>query len=206
MLEVLAGKNRIDFVDHDDAGEQIRHEVKTREVMSFRALRTHVNKLFTSIVKDRAGRAIWWLVFLRECKNIKGRGCFRFLGLLRAEARVVKDAVARGRKADLVQEAMTMVQDAEQEVIDEEDMDEDELEEGFLYGVENQIVKRLRADVIEKDEIIEERNELLEKKDEIIEERNELLEKNEALLVEKNTEIERLKEELKENQRTRKKR
>ena len=37
---------------------------------------------------------------------------------------------------------------AESKLVEEEDIDEDELEEGFLFGVENQVTQSLRKDVV----------------------------------------------------------
>jgi hypothetical protein len=85
---------------------------------------------------------------LRECKGIKARPCSTFLGLLQVPAEVARAATRKADLDALVKEIVIMAEETETKVIDEEDIDDDELEEGFLFGVENQVTKSLRADVI----------------------------------------------------------
>ena len=73
--------------------------------------------------------------------------------------------------------------------MDEENIDDDELEEGFLFGVENQVTQRFRKKVTElaetiteQAETITEQAETITKKDKVIAEKDEALaEKDEAL-------------------------
>jgi hypothetical protein len=160
-LEVRHGKHRIDLVD----GDGHWHEVKTREVRVHGELAAAVRHFLRQVHGDVAGRDIWWLCFLRACKGIKTRACSTYLGLMRLPAAVARAAT---RKADfnaLAKELVNMADDAESKLVGEEDLDEDELEEGFLFGVENQVTKSLRKEVIDKNKDLKRKNAELQRKD-----------------------------------------
>jgi hypothetical protein len=149
-LEVRQGKHRIDLIDVEGRW----HEVKTHEVKHHGELAKIVRHFVRQVQRDTAGREVWWLGFLRGCKGIKARPCSTFLGLLQVHAEVARAATRKADLDALVKEIVTMAEETESKVIDEEDIDDDELEEGFLFGVENQVTKSLRKDVIAKNKEI----------------------------------------------------
>jgi septal ring factor EnvC (AmiA/AmiB activator) len=93
-----------------------------------------------------------------------------------------------------------MVEDAEMKVIEEENIDDDELDEGFLFGVENKVVKRLRKDYIAKDAEnkklkakTEQLDAALQETKTALHEKDVALHEKDVALQEKDAEIERLK-------------
>jgi len=195
-LEVMRGKHRIDLIDETGW----LHEVKTREVKGHGELGKVVRAFLREVQRDKAGRETWWLGFLRECKDIKGRRCSTFLGLLRIPAAAVRGAAGKAGIDALVKELVAMVEDAELKVIEEENIDDDELDEGFLFGVENKVVKRLRKDYIAKDAEnkklkakTEQLNAMLQETKTALQETKTALQETKTALQEKDAEIERLK-------------
>ena len=184
-LEVLRGKHRIDLID--EMGRL--HEVKTREVKGHSEMGKVVRAFLREVQRDKAGRETWWLGFLRECKDIKDRRCSTFLGLLRVPAAAVHGAAGKAGIDVLIKELVAMVEDAESKVIKEEGIDDDELEEGFLFGVENKVVKRLRKDYIAK----EAENKKLKAKTEQL---DAALQEKDAAIQEKDAENQRLRAEI----------
>ena len=145
-LEVPRGKYRIDLVDMDGHW----HEVKTRELKGHAALALVIRNFVRKVQRDPAGRDTWWLAFLRASKGIKTRAWSKYLGLLRLPAAVARAATRKADFSALIQELVDMADHAESELVDEENIDQDELEEGFLFGVENQVTQSLRKEVVAK--------------------------------------------------------
>jgi hypothetical protein len=202
-LEVKRGKHRIDLVDVKGR----LHEVKTREVKRHGELAKVVRKFLRQVQRDKAGREVWWLGFLRECKGIKARPCSTFLGLLQVHAEVARDATRKADLDALVKEIVIMAEETESKVIDEEDIDDDELEEGFLFGVENQVTKSLRTDVIAKNKEITllklaaqakevSYNATIQEKDATIQEKDATIQEKDATIQEKDAENQRLRAEI----------
>nr|MDO8086629.1 hypothetical protein [Candidatus Sigynarchaeum springense] len=191
-LEVRAGRHRFDLVDV----HQKRHEVKTRELKHHRELAAVIRRFVRLVQRDVVGREVWWLSFLRECKDIKARPCTSFLGLLRLPAVVARSATRRADFDVLVKELVEMADGTESKLLDEEDIDEEELEEGFLFGVENKITKDLRRDVMSG---IAENKKLkgaLVEKEATIQEKEATIQEKEATIQEKEAENQRLKDEI----------
>jgi hypothetical protein len=90
----------------------------------------------------------------------------------------------------LVKEIVIMAEETESKVIDEEDIDDDELEEGFLFGVENQVTKSLRTDVIAKNK---ENTRLRLEARLLLQEKDAALQEKDAVIQRLRAEIERLK-------------
>jgi hypothetical protein len=141
------------------------------------------------VQRDVAGRETWWLGFLRTCKGIKARPCSLFLGLLRLPAAVARQAARREDVDALVKELVAMADHVESKLVDEENIDDEELEEGFLLGVENQITKSLRMDVMAKTAENKKLKTALQEKEAALQEK-------EAALQEKYAENQRLKDEI----------
>ena len=192
MLEVQRGKHRIDLVDEKGRW----HEVKTHEVKRHGELAKVVRNFVRQIQRDTAGREVWWLGFLRGCKDIKARPCSTFLGLLQVHAEVARSATRKAELDALVKEIVTMVEETESKVIDEEDIDDDELEEGFLFGVENQITKSLRKDVIAKNKEIKHLKKVMQEKEVELQEKEVALQEKEGALLEKDADNRQLRAEI----------
>jgi hypothetical protein len=86
-----------------------------------------------------------------------------------------------------------MAEETESKVIDEEDIDDDELDEGFLFGVENQVTKSLRTDVIAKNKENTRLRLAARAKDATILEKDAALQEKDAVIQRLRAEIERLK-------------
>ncbi|MBN2153543.1 MAG: hypothetical protein JW839_18960, partial [Candidatus Lokiarchaeota archaeon] len=171
-------RRRFDLVDIQGK----RHEVKTREVKHHDELAALIRRFVRLVQRDVAGRDVWWLSFLRACKGIKSRPCSFFLGFLRLPAAVARAATLKADVDALVKELVEMADHAESKLLDDEDIDEEELEEGFLFGVENKVTRELRKDMLAK--IAE--NEKLKT----------ALQQKEATLQQKEAENQRLKNEI----------
>ena len=190
-LEVRRGKHRIDLVDVDGHW----HEVKTRELKGHDALALVIRNFVRKVQRDVAGRDTWWLVFLRASKGIKSRACSKYLGLLRLPAAIARAATQKADFSALIQELVDMADHAESELVDEENIDVDELEEGFLFGVENQVTQSLRKEVIAKAKALERSKAEIQQKDaEIQQDKAEIQQKNAEIQQDK-AEIQRLREE-----------
>ncbi|HME55519.1 MAG TPA: hypothetical protein VKM55_25160 [Candidatus Lokiarchaeia archaeon] len=183
-LEVSRGKHRIDLVDVDG----LWHEVKTRELKGHDALALVIRNFVRKVQRDVAGRDAWWLAFLRASKGIKTRACSKYLGLLRLPAAVARTTTRKADFSALIQELVDMADHAESELVDEENIDEDELEEGFLFGVENQVTQSLRKEVIAKTKALKQSNAEIQQKDAEIQQ-------DKAEIQQKDAEIQRLREE-----------
>ncbi|MEX2682123.1 MAG: hypothetical protein Q6373_011015 [Candidatus Sigynarchaeota archaeon] len=191
-LEACIGGRRFDLVDIYGK----KHEVKTRELKNHGELAMVIRRFVRLVKGDDAGRDVWWLSFLRACKGIKARPCSFFLGLLQLPARVARAAT---RKADidvLVKELVEMADHAESKLLDDEDIDEDELEEGFLFGVENKVTRELRKDVLAKITENKRLKSALQQKEAELKQKEAELKQKEAELKQKEAENQHLKREI----------
>jgi len=96
----------------------------------------------------------------------------------------------------LIKELVAMVEDAESKVIKEEGIDDDELEEGFLFGVENKVVKRLRKDYIAKEAENKKIKAKTEQLDAALQEKDAAIQEKDAAIQEKDAENQRLRAEI----------
>jgi hypothetical protein len=129
---------------------------------------------------------------------------------LQVHAEVARDATRKADLDALVKEIVIMAEETESKVIEEEDIDDDELEEGFLFGVENQVTKSLRTDVIAKykentrlklaarakDATIQEKDIALQEKDVALKEKDIALQEKDVALKEKDADNQRLRAEI----------
>lgn len=152
------------------------------EAANLAVLREKVARFLDEVATDDAGREEWWLAFLRECKDIKGRPCSRFLAILRVTAATVKPLMRRGRKAALLWDVMDLVENTERELIEREHLEPEELDGDFLFGCENQITTMLRRELTEKEAVIAEKEAVIAKKEAVIAEKDSRLAEKERII------------------------
>ena len=179
------------------------HEVKTREVVNMTSFNRKF-RVFLNIIKEEAKhRQIWWFIYLRECKNINNRRCYKFLGLVKMDASLIQKLLdSKKWRKSITNEVKIAMEKLEKQIIAQENIQPEELmgEEG-LFGVENQITMALREEIEQKMEENAMKDEEIaeikaEKDAEIARKDAEIAEikaKKDATFIEKDAEIARLK-------------
>ena len=133
----------------NDKGPTRGHEVKTVEIITFEMFEHKFNKFLGKILAESPRRQSWWFIYLRECKVINDRRCYKFLGLIHLDADRIRNRLENLKwRKEFVQKVRVNMQRAEQRIIAQEQILPEELVEEGLFGVENQITYSLRADII----------------------------------------------------------
>jgi hypothetical protein len=195
-------KNIIDLVETTHKGKIITHEIKTREIISFNMFKTKFNQFLNHIQTDSSVRTHFWFIFLRLCKDINKRDCFKFLGLVHfKKENLPPNLTQRQRRIQFVEEVLAAMQSTEKKIIKQEKILPSELDEEGLFGVENQITYSLRKRIIEKEEeiitIIQEKEQKLQEKEQKLQEKEQKLQEKEQKLQEKEQKLQEKDEEIK---------
>ena len=191
-LEVRRDKKRIDMVEKNPPHR--KHEVKTLEYILLKQFRTKLSLLMKQATKQANLRNIWWICYLHQAKTIKGRVCVYFLGFITMSAARLKRIKTAKNKKEVLNQIISKQQELEKEIIEEEQIDPEELENEFLFGVENAVVSNLRADLInalQAEERIRKEKQQVEQEKQRVEQENEKIRKENEYLRQKIEELEK---------------
>ncbi len=139
-------------------------------------------RYLTRIQTDQNLRHVWWFIYLHQAKDIKARTCFYFLGIIRMTAERVKMIKHRKDRSAFITKLQDSIDEAEKQIIAQEELTAEELDGEFLFGVENHILKKMREDLRKKDQALQEKDQALQEKDLALQEKDQALQEKDQLI------------------------